>query len=286
MANLSSAEKFFDVHTHPQFLSYDADRDEVLRRAREAGVKMIAAGTQCSSSRAAVKLAEKYPNDIWAAVGFHPAHFSEHWHHDKNEQASPEREVFDIEKLEELAKNPKVVAIGECGLDYFRVKDQASRVMQKEGFVAQIELAHKIKKPLTIHCRAAFGDLISILNSKFQILNSPPGVTHFFSGTKDDAKKLLDMGFYFTFGGVITFARDYDEVIKFIPSDRILSETDAPYVAPVPYRGKRNEPAYVVEAVKKLAELRGIALEKVAEQIGSNASAVFDLRWPAISVRT
>src|SRR5207245_2155338 len=122
-------------------------------------------------------------------------------------------------------------------------------------------------KPLMIHCRSAFPDLIDVLNSKFHILNSIPGVIHFFTGTPDDACKLLDLGFAFTFGGVVTFARDYDEAIKLIPLDHILSETDAPYVAPMPYRGKRNEPAYVVETVKKLAEIKGVSTEEMTEQI-------------------
>ncbi|MDE2015427.1 MAG: TatD family hydrolase [Patescibacteria group bacterium] len=269
--------RFMDVHTHPQMLAYNSDREAVLGRAKIAGVKMIAVGTQFSTSHAAIELAGKYPKDVWATVGFHPAHFSVNWYHDKNEQSSPEREIFDIVALEDLAKNPKVVAIGECGLDYFRDKDEGTKDRQKEGFVAQISLAHRLKKPLMIHCRAAFPDLIQILKSKPEILNSPPGIIHFFSGTIDEAKKLLDMGFYFTFGGVITFARDYDYVIKMIPIDRILSETDAPYVSPVPYRGKRNEPAYVVEVVRKLADLKGVSIEETSETIFRNAQNVFGL---------
>lgn len=126
-----------------------------------------------------------------------------------------------------------------------------------------------------IHCRNAFSDLIEILQTTHYSLQT--SITHFFTGTKDDAKELIKMGFYFTFGGVITFTRDYDEIIKMIPMDRILSETDAPYVAPVPYRGKRNEPAYVVEVVKKLAEISGVSEDKLKERILINTRQVFSL---------
>ena len=229
--------QLFDIHTHLHFHTYDSDREEVFGRAKAAGVKMITVGTQFSTSREAVEFARAHKNDVWATVGFHPAHFSESWYHDKNEQAGAEREKFDADALRKLAQEPEVVAIGECGLDYFRDKSQESRVRQKEGFLPQIELAREVKKPLMIHCRAAFTDLIDILSSRFSLLASPPGAVHFFSGTKDDAKKLLDLGFAFTFGGVITFTSDYDEVIKIIPLDLILSETDPPSVVPARYRG-------------------------------------------------
>ena len=124
----------------------------------------------------------------------------------------------------------------------------------------------------------AFPDLISILDFRFRLLGSNPGIIHFFTGTENEAEKLLELGFYFTFGGVITFVRDYDEVIKLIPINRILSETDAPYVAPVPYRGKRNEPAYVVETIKKLAEIKLLSIEAMASQILKNTSECFNLK--------
>jgi TatD DNase family protein len=342
--------KFFDAHTHPQFAAYDEDREEVVRRAIDAGVGMVAVGTQKDTSRSALELAEEHAGYVWAAVGLHPIHTSKSYH--DPEELGPSfakasegkggfwsrAEEFDYEYYKKLASNPKTVAIGECGLDYFRGKTQEIRDKQHEGFIAQIELAAELTKPLMIHCRAAFRDLIEILNSKSSILNSPPGITHFFTGTKDDAKKLLDMGFYFTFGGVITFpprraetsrseagACDYDEIIRMVPLDKILSETDAPYVAPVPYRGKprhqiehcnaqtffsanrpdsqshsfivgpskeagvvenevlgsvrgkRNEPAYVTEVVKKLAEIKRVPLDKMAEQIFANAKRVFGI---------
>lgn len=270
--------KFIDAHTHLQFPPYDADRDAVLERAKAAGVKMITVGTQYSTSKRGVELAEKHPGDIWAAIGFHPAHANAKWFHDKNEQHSSVREIFDYLEFEQLAKHPSVVAIGECGLDYFRIdkNDEETRTSQRAVFLSQIKLAHEAGKPLMIHCREAFGDLIDMLKTNSSKLQAG-GAIHFFTGTVDDARQLLDLGFSFTFGGVITFSRDYDDVIKLIPLNRILSETDAPYVSPEPYRGKRNEPAYVVEVVKKLAELKGIPVEKMAERIWENARRIFKM---------
>ncbi len=283
---------YFDVHTHVQFAAYDADRGAVLARARVAGVGMITVGTQRDTSRKAVEVARVHGN-VWAAVGLHPVHTGKSFH-DVQELGGGEAargfagrgEEFDHGYYRKLAEDPKVVAIGECGLDFFRIEGggEGIKEKQREAFVAQVKLAHEVQKPLMIHCREAFPDLISILNTQCKILNTPPGIIHFFSGTLGDAEKLLDMGFYFTFGGVVTFSRDYDEVIKMIPPERILSETDAPYVAPAPYRslpagrqGKRNEPAYVEEVVKKLAELKNVSVEGMAAQILENAGHVFGI---------
>lgn len=273
---------FFDAHTHPQFPAYDDARDEVMKRARRADVKMIAVGTTLGTSRAAIELAEAYPDFVWASAGIHPSHYNVVRYHDANESRVPEANEFNAEQLHELAKHPKVVAIGECGLDAYRIGQMANSEShierQKEGFLAHIEIAHAVKKPLMIHCREAFRELIDTLTANRSLLVSGnPGVVHFMSGSKDDAKQLLDLGFSFTFGGVITFTRDYDELVEMIPADRIVSETDAPYVAPVPYRGKRNEPAYVVETVKRLAELKRIDAEDMKNRIFENASRVFGI---------
>lgn len=272
--------KYIDAHTHIHFPAFEADIEEVLGRAKAAGIRMITVGTQNSTSLSAVQFAKANPGWVWAAAGFHPGHFSFEWHHDKNEQPENEREVFDLAKLKEIASAPEVVAIGECGLDYFRIPedDLVTRKMQKEGFIAQLHLSRDLKKPLMIHCRAAFKDLIEILEHHKSSLNLPyPGAIHFFSGTVEEAKKLLEFGFVFTFGGVTTFSRDYDEVIKIIPIENILPETDAPYVAPEPYRGKRNEPSFVVETIKKLAELKGVTAEEFAEISIATAKKVFGL---------
>jgi len=293
----------FDIHTHVQFAAFKNDADLVIKRALGAGVWMVNVGTQKETSFAAIEFAEKYPEGVYATVGLHPIH-TEKSYHDEQELGIMNKELggfesrgeeFDYGYYKKLAENPKVVAIGECGLDYAvfvreqreREQKRASAEASGEGglpieerkakqhrvFLQQIELAVELNKPLMIHCRNAFYDLIRILSSKLQVLSSS-GIVHFFSGTKEDAEKLLDLGFSFSFGGVITFARNYDEVVKYIPLERILLETDAPYVAPVPYRGKRNEPIYVIEVAKKIAELKGLSTDEVAEATTKNALAI------------
>ncbi|MBI4085478.1 MAG: TatD family hydrolase [Candidatus Liptonbacteria bacterium] len=282
--------KFFDAHTHVQFAAYDADRKEVIKRALESDVFMINVGTQRNTSASAVKLANEYAERLYASIGLHPIH-TEKSYHDEKELGGGEAaksftsvgEDFDYDYYKKLALDPKTVAIGECGLDYYRLSEE-TKEKQKEALVRQIELAKDVKKPLMIHCRNAFADLIETLQSPSSKLQNP-GVVHFFTGTADDAKKLMELGFSFTFGGVVTFppkagqpradTPNYNEVIKMIPIDRILSETDAPYVAPVPYRGKRNEPAYVVEVVKKLAEIKGISNDEMADKVFENSKRIF-----------
>jgi len=263
--------KFFDIHTHVSFAAYDNDRDEVMERAKEVGVAMINVGTGRDTSRSAVELAEKYPEQAYATVGLHPIH-TEPSYHDTKEMLinNPEGELFNPDYYRELAQSEKVVAIGECGLDYFRL-DESSKKKQFEAFEAQIALANELGKPLMLHIRNAYRDAYDLLKKNANV----KGNVHFFAGTWEEAQWFLDSGFTVSFTGVITFARDYDETIKNAPLEQILSETDAPYVAPVPYRGKRNEPAYVSEVVKKIAEIRGKAFEKVRETLVENARRMF-----------
>jgi TatD DNase family protein len=298
---------YFDAHTHAHFAAFEDDSAEVIQRALDAGVWMVNVGTQKDTSRRAVEIARGYKEGVYAAVGIHPVHTSKSYHDVQElglamdspfgkgggESASrgisgftSREEEFVRDYYLELACDPKVVAIGECGLDYYRsprtdadatqTDAEAIKEKQRTVFAKHIELAREVGKPLMIHCRAAFPDLIKLLKAYPLKLNAQaPGIIHFFSGSLDDAKALLAMGFAFTFGGVVTFSRDYDEVIKMLPMDRILSETDAPYVAPAPYRGKRNEPAYVVEVVKKLAELKGVPVEEMAKVTFENAKRIF-----------
>lgn len=293
----STNPHFFDAHTHVQFSGYDADRDAVIDRAAAADVRMINVGTQKDTSRAAVALAEQYPDAMYAAVGLHPIHTGRS-HHDVQELGGADAgsaakaftsrgEVFDKDYYRALAQNSKTVAIGECGLDYFHFTDDEPREAQiekqKAAFLAQIELAQEVGKPLMIHCRNAFADLIEFVRPHAASL--APGVIHFFTGTADDARALLEMGFSFTFGGAVTFPPrkgmaqgDYDDVIKLIPIDRILSETDAPYVTPIPFRGQRNEPAYVVHTVARLATLKDVSSDEMKAQIWANAARIFLLK--------
>jgi TatD DNase family protein len=285
---------FLDAHTHVQFSAYDNDRDEVISRAKAAGVRFINVGTQKDTSRRAVELAEQHEG-IYAVIGLHPVHTSKSFH-DADELGGGEAvkgftsrgEIFDVDYYRTLALHPKTVAIGECGLDYFHFNEDESKEeqikKQKDAFLAQIALAVEVKKPLMIHCREAFPDLIDTLVACRISRVANPGIIHFFAGSMEDARALLDLGFSFTFGGAITFPprkneveNRYHELIRMIPIDRILSETDAPYVAPALYRGKRNEPAYVIETVKKLAELKNISMDEMAAQIRKNAKRIFGI---------
>lgn len=273
--------KFIDAHTHVQFAAFDTDLKETIDRALGKNVWLVNVGTQKNTSRRAVEIAEQYSEGVYAAVGLHPIHTEKSYHdvkelgaNDDAKEFTSRGEEFDAGYYKSLAVSKKVVAIGECGLDYYRL-GEATKKRQADAFVAQVALAREIGKPLMIHCRNAFSDLIGILKS--EKLPAQPGVVHFFSGTKENARELLDLGFCFTFGGVITFARDYDEVIEIIPIDRILSETDAPYVTPAPHRGKRNEPAYVIEVVRKLAELKNKPVDEMAGAIVSTAEKVFGI---------
>ncbi len=285
-----------DSHSHIQFPIYDADRDAVINRAIESGVKMLAVGTQISTSEAGVRLAKANPENIWATVGFHPSHATHArtsqiesgpaqntgWHHDDKEQAESEPEEFDIKKLRELAEDPKVVAIGECGLDYYRLVESDKlkvKSLQKGVFLQQAELAQKLDKALMIHCRPskgtddAYEDLLQLPITNYQL----PKIVHFYVGSPGITQKLVSAGFYFTFGGVVTFARDYDESIRLIPVERILLETDCPYVAPLPYRGKRNEPAYIVETAKKMADLKRMETGEFLSAVYKNSREVFKI---------
>ena len=270
--------RFFDVHTHVQFAAFKDDRKEVLERALKNDVWVVNVGTQRDTSESALELAEKYPEGVWAAVGLHPIHADKSYH-DAEELGGGEAaleftsrgEEFDYDYYKKLAENHKVVAIGECGLDYYRLSADTKK-KQKEIFEKQIALSNEIKKPLMVHCREAFADLIEILSEQ---RSSVAGIVHFFSGTTENAGKLMDLGFSFSLGGVLTFARDYDKVVKYIPMGRILLETDAPYVAPVPYRGKRNEPSYIIEVAKKIAEIKDLTLEEVAVLTFQNAENIF-----------
>jgi TatD DNase family protein len=252
--------KLIDAHAHLQFSQFDADREEVIARVRVAGIGVINVGTDLATSRSAIALAEKYSEMMWATVGVHP---TESFFTDQT-----------FTELEKLARHPKVVGIGECGLDFFHVKENEERKKQKEIFERQIDLAQKVNKPLMIHCRNAYDELLEVLTS--HLLLSTFNI-HFFAGDWLAAKKFLDLGGSLSFTGVITFTNDYDEVLKNIPLDRIMIETDCPFVAPVPYRGKRNEPAYLSAVVERLAVIKGVSVDEIATATLSNARRFFNL---------
>jgi TatD DNase family protein len=261
---------------------------------------MINVGTQKDTSKSAAELAEGREG-VFATVGLHPIHTDKSYHDEKELGESgftqhhffssrksgagftSRGEDFDCDYYKKLAQNGKVVAIGECGLDYYRVKNKELGIKKQiDAFEQHISLALELDLPLMVHCRPtpgsmdAYKDTFEILNSYFLIHNSKlRGNVHFFAGSCQEAKKFLDIGFTISFTGVITFANSYDEVIENTPLDMILSETDCPYVAPAPYRGKRNEPIYVREVVRQIAEIKKLPFGEVQKRLVQNALRVF-----------
>jgi TatD DNase family protein len=267
------------------FKAFDTDRDEVIKRALDAETWVINVGTQIDTSRAAVELASKYKEGVYAVIGLHPIHTGASYHDEKElgeggAEFTSRGEVFDSSSYKELFKSPKVLAIGECGLDYFRCTEESIE-KQKLALIGQIKLANEFNKPLMLHIRNNTGDKSRNAYTDTLILlkeySKVKGDVHFFAGTWEDAKAFLDFNFTLSFTGVVTFTHDYDEVIRNTPLDMIMSETDSPYVSPVPYRGKRNEPSYVREIVKKIAEIKGLPESEVAEAIIANTRRVFGI---------
>ena len=267
--------KFIDMHSHIHGEEYDADRTELLKELAELGGATIAVGTDYVKSLRALKVAEEHAN-VYYCAGIHPV--------DKRD------EIFDKEKLRAVADHPKCVGIGECGLDYYwpsekdwytspeeqdyLFREQLEKSRQEELFKNQIELALELDLPLMIHGRPskgtmdAYTDIILILKVyKEKYVEKLRGNIHFFVGNIDIAKEFLNLGFTMSFTGVITFSHDYDDVVRFLPLESIQAETDAPYVAPKPFRGKRNEVKHVREVIKKIAELKDRKPHEVEKQL-------------------
>jgi TatD DNase family protein len=276
--------KLIDVHAHVHFAAYEDDAREVIDRALSDNIWMVTVGTQRETSEGAIKIAEEYKEGLYATVGLHPIHTSKSYHDEKElgggdaaKAFTSKGEDFDPHIYKGLANHEKVVAIGECGLDYYRL-DEKTKEKQAKVFEEHIMIAGAVGKPLMIHCRDAFADLIEILKvNKRKLKTDYPGIVHFFTGSVDDAKELAELGFYFSFGGVVTFTRDYDESIKEAGIERIVLETDAPYVAPVPFRGKRNEPAYILHTAEKIAEILGKSTEEVQGKTTENARKILGI---------
>jgi TatD DNase family protein len=276
-----------DTHSHLNFKAYDKDREEVIKRTLEEGVVCIDVGTKYETSKNAVELAEKYDN-IYAAIGMHPIHIKTDLmklRMDEEEGAfEPLGEEFDRQKYKELAQSKKVVAIGEIGLDYYyrpksKTKKEQFKEKQKEIFIGQVDLAVKRDLPIIVHCRMAHEDVLSIL-SRFKgiaSVNELRGVIHCFTGNWEQAQKYLDLGFYLGINGII-FKMDLDEVIKKAPLDKLLTETDCPYLTP-PAEGKgtRNEPIFVKHVIQKIADLRGMSFDEIAEATTQNAKKLFKI---------
>jgi len=258
---------YIDTHAHLDVEQYDNDREQVIKNATENGVGFIINPSfDLQSAKRAVDLANQYEN-IFAGVGCHP----------KTKEESGY--VFNKKDYSEIIKSKKVVAVGECGLELASSKiDETEKQellkYQKEIFVEQINLAKELNLPLIVHCRNTHKEVIEILSKE----NNLKGVIHCFSGSWIDAQKYLEMGFYVSFTGIITYANDYDKVVKNMPLDKILIETDCPYLSPAPLKGQRNEPANVKYIAQRIAEIKGEGLEKIAEITTQNAKNLFGLK--------
>lgn len=251
---------YFDTHAHYDDDAFDIDREELLLAMPESGVELIInPGCDANSSAAAIAMSEKYPN-MYAAVGFHPEELKK-------------LEADSLDKIAALAKHPKCVAIGEIGLDYYW--DDSRKDEQKVLFKAQLELALQLDKPVIIHDREAHADCLDIVFAYPQLR----GVFHCYSGSAEMAKELLKRGWYLGFDGPITYknARKAVEVLQMCPMDRILVETDSPYLSPIPRRGKRNDSTNLLYIIEKLAEIKGISPEQAAEQTLSNGKKLFGI---------
>jgi len=311
--------QFIDIHSHLGFDDYGADLNSVIDKMKKEEVGTIAVGADLASSIEAVKVATENEN-IWACIGQHPTHnMSEiNFHHGESFEVSHSLLGFNEEGFEKLISNSKVVAIGECGLDYYKLEDRFNQGLslrmseakgegeslsefiikekekQKETFIKQIEFALKYDKPLMLHIRdgekssvtgekgdSAFEDVYNILleikNGLGEQSDRLRGNVHFFTGNLDWAKKFIELDFTISFTGLITYVHDFDKIIRGLPLVSLQAETDAPYVAPVPHRGERNEPNYVQYIYHRIAEIRGENLEFVREQLLENAKRVFKI---------
>ena len=271
-----------DTHAHLNFNALKDDADEATKRALENGVWFVNVGSQYSTSQRTVQIAEKYPEGVYAAIGIHPIHLSELVFKDKVDEDEevefhPSVEDFDEEKYLKLAKSKKVVAIGEIGLDYFHNIENKEK--QKEVFSLQINMAQKLDLPIIVHCREAHNDIIEILREKRKIYGKKlRGVIHCFSGRLAQAKIYTEeLGFHLGFNGIITFDRSYDKVVREIDLKYILTETDCPYLTPLPFRGKRNEPLYVKYVAEKIAEIKSMDLAEIEKNTTESARSLFDI---------
>ncbi len=263
-----------DVHCHMQFHSFRKDSDEIIKQALDSGVEIIInTGTELGSSQSAVELAEKYDR-LYAIVGIHPHHA---------DKVSP---GWDQELIKIAKSSKKVVGIGEIGLDYYSYASNGivEPKLQKEIFIRQLEIAHELNLPLQIHNRQAGSDILEILRANKNLLQDLPGQFHCMSGDVDFLKQVLEMGFYVGFDGNTTYegiAKGEDtplpELVKNAPIERIVTETDAPFLTPIPHRGERNLPSYVIIVGEEIAKIKGLDFAEVEAKTSENARKIFKI---------
>ncbi len=280
-----------DTHAHVNFAAFRDDAEETIRRALDNDTWMILVGSELKTSNRALNYANRYERGVYAAVGLHPIHLQEGLVEDDGDSGNysfrPQAEEFDYGSYEKLAKFEKVVAIGEIGLDYYHL-DPTSNIpavkkKQQEVFVSQLLLARSLDLPVIIHCRQAHDDLLAILKDfkkeygHLLPASKPWGVVHCFSGDEDLAWQYFNLGLLISFTGLITFSQNWDDLIRKTPIEKIMIETDSPYMTPDPYRGQRNEPLLVQLVAARIAEIKGIKLEKVAEITTATARNLFKI---------
>jgi len=279
-----------DAHAHVNFNAYKDDAPEVIRRALDNDIWMINIGSQSSTSERAVKIAEQYPEGVYACVGLHPMHLfsAEVDEQEAGANFITREENFNHDFYYQLGQHPKTVGIGECGLDYYYLKIQgaefeAVKSKQKQVFIQHIELANELGLPLMLHCRGskdnpedAYLDMLEILKEQ-QKMTGITGMIHCFGSTSEIAQKFVDLNFCVGFTGIVTFsnAKELQQVARELSLKNIITETDCPYLAPQPMRGKRNEPMYVKYVAEKIADLKQCAIAEVENQIFGNALRIF-----------
>ncbi len=260
--------RYFDTHSHLNLEQFDSDHGSVIARMGELGVGTITVGTQFDTSWLAVDLAMRNPS-LYAIVGHHPIYINQG--------------EFIVDQYRHMLEHPKTVGVGECGFDFFRLEKTPQLIDDQENlFRQQIELALEYDKPLMLHIRSSQGTFdayekaLEILG-KYSDSEKLRGQAHFFAGDVSVMQEFVQLGFYISFTGVVTFARQYDEVVRAVPTNRLLAETDAPYVTPEPYRGTRCEPWQVIEVYKKMAEIRGEDEGVLREQINKNITELYKI---------
>lgn len=277
--------KFIDSHCHLHSRAYEQERAVIGEDMEREGVWAVTVGTTIATSRQAIQYAEEHAG-VWATVGYHPEHFSSDFHDEDEGDAG----AYSLEELERTARSSsRVVAIGETGLDFYRIDEgrdrQESQAAQEAGFREQLGLAHRLGLPIVIHCREALDRLAKIIQDERSRGISVRAVVHCYTGTWAEAEPLLDLGACLSFTGIITFPskksedpdRHVHRVIERMSLDRIMIETDAPWLAPVPHRGQRNRPSYVRLVAERVAALRGLELDEVAAQTTANARNFFGI---------
>lgn len=275
----------FDSHAHVNFNAFKSDGEEVLRRCIDAGMMVVNVGSQYSTSKRAVEYAHKFETGVWAAVGIHPVHLKKgkFTHHEPDELAEEEiatvGEQFEYAKYLELAKDEKVVAIGEIGLDYHHFEEgddvEGMKKLQKETLINFIRLANEAQKPVMLHCWDGYEDLLGILK-EYPV--EKKGIVHSFIGSHKTAKKFIELGYAIGLNGIITYGESYDRLLKEIDLKNIVIETDCPYLTPRPLeKGTRNEPLFVSYVAQKIADVKGIDVGKVAKITTENAKSILDL---------